>query len=163
MIANFVRFIPEGCVQQRTAEQIVDVRVPLVIEEDMEIVRLERSSEHIVDTAPGNSASTSVPVVDQTVNVDAPALQFFDGAVEQRRAKVDHYVQELKRAKEKLRLAEQFASCASLGLPSAQARRDVEQMRCHIQTGKDHLACAFREQHAGREQLGQCNRRRVSG
>ena len=102
-----VRFIPQEGVQQRTAEHAVDVPVPSLMEEIAEVVTLITPLQRLVD---------HTVVVFESVVVEE-ILEDMTSAPKS------------TTAKEKLRLAEQVASCP---FP-----RDLEQIRCHIPTGKD--------------------------
>ena len=158
--------------QQRTVENIVHVPVSQMQDQFVEGVKEihqerlpERIEELIEDTpAPLNTSSTStsstssgissatqVPALEEMALALEPspaelsALESLQNVVHEKQMEVDRCVLVLKREKEKMRLLKE----CSLVHP-----REIEEVRRHIQAGKDVMATTVRDLQACLEQPG---------
>ena len=123
-------------------ERNVDLDLPMML------APRKRSSEHTAE----HTVDDPVLLVDEKSLDDT--LQLPKDVLHEKQVQVDRFVQELKRAKEKLRLVEKSAS---LVFPC-----DLERIQDEIQNGHASLAVALRDLHARREQCELWKRRRIS-
>ena len=162
-----VQVIPRELFPERIEEQIVDIPVPSIVEEIAEVVQFipqERFQQRTLEQIVGVPCATGCGGTarcrsDDPVLLMSPVLNnslcwnFFESIVHEKQVEVDRCVLVLKREKEKWRFLE---DCSFV------PPRDLEELRRHIQTGKDAMAVAMRDLHACREQSDLWKRRRIS-